>query len=27
MSDFEEDEIPQVDPGQPHPADVIQKLN
>ncbi|MBV9905811.1 MAG: nucleotide exchange factor GrpE [Alphaproteobacteria bacterium] len=27
MSDFENEEIPQVDPGQPHPADVIQKLN
>jgi len=27
MSDFEEEEIPQIDPGQPHPADVIQKLN
>jgi molecular chaperone GrpE len=26
MSDFEE-EIPQTDPMQPHPADVIQKLN
>ena len=26
MSDYEE-EIPQVDPAQPHPADVIQKLN
>jgi molecular chaperone GrpE len=27
MSDFENEEIPQIDPGQPHPADVIQKLN
>lgn len=27
MSDFEDEEIPQVDPAQPHPADVIQKLN
>lgn len=27
MSDFENEEIPQVDPAQPHPADVIQKLN
>ena len=27
MSDFEDEEIPQVDPAQPHPADVIQKLS
>jgi molecular chaperone GrpE len=27
MSDFENEEMPQIDPGQPHPADVIQKLN
>jgi molecular chaperone GrpE len=27
MSDFENEEIPQIDSDQPHPADVIQKLN